>query len=287
MARLSTHASEFVLIDRVAEAAATGYARVGIGDDAAVLPGGLLIATDTLLEGVHFDATATPEQIGHKALAVNLSDIAAMVGTPTAATLALTLPPHWDAAFATRVMDGLLATAVEFGVELVGGDTTRWDGAAALSVTVFGQADAPVLRSGGRPGDRLFVTGPLGGSLASGRHLTFRPRVAEARAIAAAVPVTAVMDLSDGLSSDLAHLCIASGCGAVIDAAAIPRHDGIDLAGALSDGEDFELLIAADADDIDGAVCVGRLVDRPGQTIVTDDGEQPLRPGGWSHAVAD
>ena len=286
MPRLSTHASEFALIDRIAGQVLSGFAAVGIGDDAAVLPGGQLIATDTLLEGVHFDASATPEQIGHKALAVNLSDIAAMAGRPTAATLALTLPPHWDADFAARVLDGLLATAAEFGVELVGGDTTRWDGAAALSVTVLGLADTPILRSDGRPGDRLFVTGPLGGSLVSGRHLTFRPRVAEAQSIAAAVPIRAMMDLSDGLSSDLAHLCAASGCGVVVEAASIPRHEGADLASALDDGEDFELLLAADADQIDGAVCIGRLVEGHSRTLVTATGEQPLRPGGWSHAVA-
>ena len=282
---LSRHSGEFDLIARTLTAQSVRHATVGIGDDAAVLNGGQLIATDTILEGVHFDAAAPPEAIGHKAIAVNLSDIAAMAGRPTVATLSLTLNKRDRSERAERILSGLLATAAAFGVEVVGGDTTSWDAPLAISVTLLGEAACPVLRSGGVPGDSLFVTGPLGRSLSTGHHLTFTPRVAEAATLAAAAPLHAMIDLSDGLSSDLAHLCAASGCGATLDAAAIPRRDGATIDESLSDGEDFELLFATPIEAVAGAIRIGRLTDGDGIEIRDGEATRTLQPKGWSHGV--
>ena len=290
---LSRHADEFALVARAFETHA-GDAVVGIGDDAAVLPGGTLVATDTLLEGRHFIADADPERIGRKAIAVNLSDIAAMAGRPRFATIALTVGRGWTAVRCKRLLGGLRRTAEQFGVQVVGGDTTSWDEPLAISVTVVGEAEKPVLRSGGRPGDVLCVTGPLGDSLASGRHLTFEPRVAEAAAIAARCRITAMIDLSDGISSDARHLAVASGCGVELNAAAIPCRTTLEA--ALHDGEDFELLMAIDPDDAAPVLrnppvplfAVGRLVASrvPSVTLVTADRSVAVEPRGWSHSVA-
>jgi thiamine-monophosphate kinase len=278
---------------------------VGVGDDTAVLDrrdwSAELITVDMLVEGIHFDlARASLEQVGRKALAVNLSDIAAMAGTPTEAVAAVGLRPGLpDDAF-ERIFDGLKRLADEFGVALVGGDTNRAP-ALVLSITLLGlpTGAGPVLRSGGRPGDQLFVTGPLGGSLSSGRHLDFPPRVREARRLHERVALRAMMDLSDGLGGDLFRLTEASGVGAVLVAAAIPRNPGCDLAAALNDGEDFELLFAVSPDDAvrierDQPLAefglaptrIGELTREREVRIRQGDGRlEALAPGGWIHDV--
>lgn len=284
---LSSHSDEFRLIEaaRLREPASAAVA-CGIGDDAAVLADGTLLATDTLLEGRHYTPEADPRAVGHKAVAVNLSDIAAMGGTPVAATVALTLRRSAGAARADALMAGLQETAARHGVALVGGDTTSWEGPEAVSVTVLGRSPAggAVLRSGARPGHGVFVTGPLGGSL-RGRHLTFEPRLREGAEVAA-LGATAMIDLSDGLSSDAAHLAAASGIRIVLDADAIPVHaDAGGLDAALRDGEDFELLFTLPPGVPCGHHRIG--VVRAGRGVHLRRGgvEEPLVAAGFSHDI--
>ena len=156
---------------------------------------------------------------------MNLSDIAAMAGVPRAAVVAVALPRADAVAVAQGLHAGMRELAERFGVDLVGGDTNAWDGPLVISVTVLGEATArgAVRRAGARPGDVILVTGPLGGSLFAGRHLRPEPRIAEALALHEAVPIHALIDISDGLSSDLGHILDESGgLGAVLDAAADP-----------------------------------------------------------------
>jgi len=253
---------EFSLIDWIkARRRPPGGAVVGIGDDCAVLStflGEPLVTVDMLMDGVHFRLDeAGPAAVGRKAMGVNLSDIAAMAGVPTSAVVAVALPRRDADAIARGLVEGLDAMAGAFGVEVVGGDTNAWDGPLVIAITVLGHATArgPVLRSGARPGDAILVTGPLGGSLA-GRHLRPAPRIREALLIHERVPIHAMIDLSDGLSSDLGHILDAGGgLGAILDADAIPVHPDVTADGrsaidhALDDGEDFELCLCLDPSD--------------------------------------
>jgi thiamine-monophosphate kinase len=232
--------------------------KVGIGDDAAVIDWSVhpdcLVTVDMLMEGVDFTFdTATPEQIGRKALAVNLSDIAAMAGRPVACVVAVALPREGGFELGQRLSAGLQALAAEFDVALAGGDTNTWNGPLVLSITVLGEPTGrgPVLRSGARPGDWICVTGPLGGSLL-GHHLDFTPRVREAQALHQATTLHSLIDISDGLAADLGHILDESRVGALLDAPEIPispaarelsQRDGRSpLDHALADGEDFELI---------------------------------------------
>jgi thiamine-monophosphate kinase len=230
---------------------------VGPGDDAAVLaPTGRpqLITVDMLMDGIDFHlAEVGARAAGRKAMAVNLSDIAAMAGVPTAVVVSVALPRHNGRAIGEELFLGMREMADAFGVAIVGGDTNSWDGPLVISVTVWGEATerGPVLRSGAKPGDWLFVTGPLGGSI-HGRHLTFTPRVKEALQLHAAAELHALIDISDGLAADLNHILEESHCGAVLFADAIPiSPDVLELSEnsgktalqhALGDGEDFELI---------------------------------------------
>ena len=222
----------------------------GIGDDCAVLKGAggklLLFASDMLVEGVHFLPSARPEAIGWKALAVNVSDVAAMGGLPRWAVISLGLPRNQSVSFVDRLYRGLRRCAARFGVNLVGGDTVRAP-RVTVDVAIVGEVgrDRLTLRSGARPGDALLVTGRLGGAVRSGRHLAFTPRLKEARALGARAKLHAMMDLSDGLACDLPRLCEQSGVGAALEIGRLPRRRGLSAARALSEGEDFELLIAA------------------------------------------
>jgi len=303
---------EWTLIDWIRRRAGGDPAAVpiGPGDDMARVvlgQGDCLLTTDTLLEGTHFRlAEATPRQVGYKAMAVSLSDCAAMAAVPVAAVAWTGLPESADMAFAEDLCRGLLDAAERFACPLVGGDVTSWAGRLVIGTSVVARTAGvePVRRSGARPGDALFVTGRLGGSLL-GRHLEFVPRVAEARALAAAVPLHAMIDLSDGLSTDLGHVCRESGVAAEVDAAAIPvsadaerlaERDGRSaLDHALSDGEDFELLFAvapADAEHLERErplgdtplTRIGRIVEGRGIALVEPDGSRgALEPGGYEH----
>jgi len=282
-----------------------------VGDDAAVLDGGLLFATDVLTEGVHFDlGWSTAADVGWKALAVNLSDIAAMGGTPRAAVCGVVLAAGRKGE-ADDLAAGLMAAADELGCPLVGGDTVV---GAALTVTIAVVGDSPeggaVLRSGAQPGDSLFVTGPLGGSKAAlaalrrggepdpvalARLQRPVPRLVEGR-MAAAAGAGAMIDLSDGLSSDLAHLCRASGVGARLQASAIPVGPGATVEDALSGGDDYELCFAAPdparvaeafaAAGLHLPAPIGTVIPGAGVVLMTaSGGTWPLAPGGWEHPV--
>lgn len=227
---------------------ASPRAPFGIGDDCAVLPasaGPQLITVDPVIFGRHFDAAIPARAVGAKLLKRNLSDLAAMGGRPTAAVLALTLDRRVDRRWLEAFYRGLATAARKFGVPIVGGDVAQADGVLAASLTLLGAAAGPrvVTRTGARRGDRIFVTGELGGSLASGHHHRFTPRLAEGAWLARRPAVRAMMDLSDGLAKDLAALTPAR-CVPALQAAALPCRSGCDVTAALTDGEDYELVFA-------------------------------------------
>lgn len=222
---------------------------LGPGDDAAQLPGGLLAALDTVVEGVHFELGADRRAVAEKALAACESDLCAMGAVGRWVLLSAQLPPGEDLA---ALAAALRAAAARWELEIVGGDTVRSaPDTLALAVTILGPPpEGPIWRrSGGRPGDRLFVSGPLGGSRGA-RHLRPRARRDLVKSLRTQeIPVHAAMDLSDGLGADLPRLCAASGCGARIRAETLPIHPDVppeadDVTAALGDGEDFELLLA-------------------------------------------
>jgi thiamine-monophosphate kinase len=313
---------EFALIDwiRRQEPARSvdSWTRLGIGDDCAILGVGegtgagcdLLVTTDMLMDGRHFRLDQDgPEAVGYKAMGVNLSDIAAMAGIPRAAVVAVALPRHSAVEVAHGLHAGMRALADRFGVDLVGGDTNAWDGPLVITVTVLGQATVrgAVLRSGARPGDAILVTGPLGGSLGSGRHLRPEPRIAEGLALHRSATIHAMIDLSDGLSSDLGHILDESGgLGALLDAGAIPIHgdatamslgDGVPvLEHALNDGEDFELCLTLSPDDAARLLAsppsparlyrVGEVLETPGLRLCTAEGIRLIEPRGFDHFLA-
>ena len=306
---------EFGLIDwirRREQARTRGtWTQLGIGDDCAILDVGanaiLLVTTDMLMDGRHFRLERDgPEAVGYKAMGVNLSDIAAMAGIPRAAVVAVSLPRGAAVEMAQELHAGLSASAERFGVDIVGGDTNAWNGPLVIAVTLLGQATArgAVRRGTARPGDAILVTGPLGGSLFAGRHLKPEPRVNEALAIHEAAPIHAMIDLSDGLSSDLGHILQESGgLGATLNASAIPIHDdalkmsladGVPpLEHALNDGEDFELCLTLAPEEADRLMAaqpfparlhrVGEVTDAPGLSLRTAEGTRPIQPRGFDH----
>ena len=267
---------------------------IGIGDDMAQIrladQASVLMTTDMLLEGVHFDlAVATLDQVGYKAMATSLSDCAAMASRPLAAVVSVGWPLHLAAEQIKQVHAGILRASDRYDCPVVGGDTTCWTKPAPLVISVAmlsePAASRPVTRSGARVGDAICVTGLLGGSQA-GRHLEFEPRVEEAISIARAVDLHAMMDLSDGLASDLPRICRQSGVGAIIETADLPVSEAAKgspdpVHSALCDGEDFELLFT-----LSEADCAKLLKtwDRPLPLarigIITDTGKVQVRTPG-------
>ena len=220
----------------------------GVGDDCAVLRGEgafLLFKTDAVVEGVHFTTRERPELIGRKALARALSDLAAMGACPLAAVMTLGVPKDESVRRLRAIYRGFERIAKKYHVNLVGGETTRAK-KLFLSVALLGECRGyrPVLRSGARAGDLIFVTGRLGATRAR-RHLVFEPRLAEGQWLARRKFASSLMDLSDGLGADLPRLARASGLFFQLDFAAIPRARGATLSEALNDGEDYELLFTA------------------------------------------
>lgn len=263
----------------------------GPGDDCAVVKGSreaLLLKTDTVVEGVHFTAETPSKLVGRKAMARVISDFAAMAATPRHALITLIAPPTTPVKRVVDVYAGLRAMAESFGVNIVGGETSSGQ---QLILTVSMSGTAPekkwISRSQARAGDRLYVTGRLGGSI-RGKHLRFHPRMQEAHWLSQNLPVRAMMDISDGLAKDLPRLAAACGLGFEVDLAALPRTAGCTAEQAWGDGEDYELLLAlaatTTADQLQAwqaafpklkLTCIGRLVEK-------DDAPLAQR-GGWEH----
>ena len=229
---------------------------IGIGDDMAQMNFGTncsaLITTDMLLDGTHFDSTQhTLRQIAYKSMAVNLSDCAAMATVPFAAVVSVGLPRGFGGADLKEFHAGIIEAGEKFGCALIGGDITSWQndaGRLVVNVAMLSKIGncAPIKRSTAKVGDIVCVTGDLGGSL-KGSHLDFVPRVKEALRLTELVEINSMMDISDGLGSDIRHICRLSGVGAILKATEIPistvaKESTNPLESALCDGEDFELL---------------------------------------------
>ncbi|HKI68707.1 MAG TPA: thiamine-phosphate kinase [Verrucomicrobiae bacterium] len=307
--------NEFELIARLTRSLPSNKSVVtGAGDDCAMLDLGLpdrllLFKTDAVVEGIHFQSGASPEKVGHKALARCLSDIAAMAGTPTAAVLTLALPARFDPGWIEAVYDGLNQLARRHEVAIVGGETVTNPQGLLISVAVMGWVPRgkAVLRSGAEAGDAIFVTGELGGSL-TGKHLEFEPRLVEARWLAQEFSIHSMIDLSDGLAGDLRHVLKASRAGAELLKNSIPvsraaKQDSragtsskSPLLAAMTDGEDFELLFTVASRDavplLDAwkkqfpklaLTCIGKITASEGITLRGKAGMQLFPDHGYEH----
>jgi thiamine-monophosphate kinase len=300
---------------------------VGIGDDAAVLKAdrtrAMLVTTDMLLEHVHFDLSYTDfYSLGWKAAAVNLSDIAAMGGSAKCGLVSLGIPESVDSGAVQKFYRGLNNAFRKFAVSLVGGDTNRSQNGFVVNVVIIGETEQKnvILRSGAKPGDRIYVTGTLGDSAAglillqSGRqpadaierrlarkHLRPDPRMGWGRQLALSGCVSAMIDVSDGLSSDLGHICDLSKVGAILHEKNIPLSKDLKLAAraagvsaldlALTGGEDYELLFAVPKNAVGKfsrqripATEIGEITaSRPIELIGADNGIRLLKPVGFDH----
>lgn len=280
---------------------------VGPGDDCAVvnfMGRDLLITTDQVLDGVHFILSEHgPEAAGRKAMARNLSDVAAMAALPVGAVATVALPKGFARKDAEAIYRGLRSVNEHISCPVVGGDISTWSGPLAITVTVFARRAGatrgvdPILRSGAQVGDAICVTGDLGGAWKTQRHLTFTPRIMEGVQLALNHAPRAMIDISDGLATDLGHICKASGVGAEVFAEQVPIHpDAAGLEAALTDGEDYELLFTAPAD-VAEKLCaaqplpvkvtrVGMVVEGEGVTLIRADGKrEPLESTGWEHTT--
>ena len=285
---------------------------IGPGDDCAVVTFGserVLVTTDQVLDGVHFVLSEHgPRAAGRKAMGRGLSDVAAMAGTPVAATATVALPKGVPSRDAEEIYTGLRELADPFNCPIVGGDVGVWEGKLAIGVTVFArevEGVAAVLRSGAREADAICVTGRLGGAWGARRHLEFTPRIREAIHLTSNYHLRSLIDISDGLGRDLGHICEASGVGAELLADEVPIHadahaqskdeEGA-LRAALGDGEDYELLFTlpqeqgrklCDSQPLPIEVtCIGRIVSGDRIVLVRGDGRvENLPPGGWEHTT--
>lgn len=287
------------------------WLEVGVGDDAAVVetPGGgrLAVTTDMVVEGVHFESGTGMELVGHKAVARGLSDIAAMASRPLFSLAAVHFGPGADDSDARELVSAIADAAQRYGAPLVGGDVCRGGKALSVTITAVGTPGPAglLLRSGARPGDAICVTGRLGGSI-RGRHLTFEPRIEEALALADGFSVHALIDVSDGLSTDVLHIAEASEVGVLLVEDAIPiSDDALELAEqtgrrpvehALNDGEDYELLFCLSEKQAEPLVekglngvevsRIGEVTEAPDSHLLRPDGAREcLRAGGWEYQV--
>lgn len=319
------------LIEEKAPLSSRQHVKKGIGDDAAILEPDRdsvqLVTIDTLIEGIHFTArTLSPETLGWKSLAVNMSDIAAMGGTPRTAFLSLGMTPDTEVTFISSFMAGFKAAAQEADIALAGGDVVATRSSKVITVTLLGEcpADEVVYRSGARPGHDVWITGFLGNAAGGLFLLLFEnpvdrtayeslvlahqkpmPRHEIGRALAGNRLAKAMIDVSDGIAGDLAHICEESGVGAVIQAASLPLSDELrklaaevkksPLDWALHGGEDYELLFTASPAD-EGkilsltasvlgtpSVKIGRIVDGESVWLETEQGRKAITSGGYTH----
>lgn len=271
---------------------------VGPGDDAAVVRtvGGdrLVLTVDQLVEGRHYEAGTSLELVARKAVARSVSDVAAMGGVPVWAMATGLIPEGF--AQGNELFTAMHEWANRFGCPLIGGDIASGPGPMSLTVTVCGRMEdghEPKLRSGAQVGDEIWITGPVGNSLASGWHLNFEPRVEVGRAASALADVHAMIDLSDGLGRDAGRVGRASGVTLEIDAARIPLREGCaDWRSAIGDGEDYELFVvgrdlAGKLEGLIGPIGVVRQTERdgePGAVVVDETGQRLDVSGlGWDH----
>lgn len=308
--------TEKLLIQTIRKASyrRTRGGNLGIGDDCAVikLPRGheALVTTDFSLEDVHFRRAWHPaDSVGHRCLARGLSDIAAMGGIPQAAFLSLALPPELPLRWITQFLRGLLRLADHYQVLLAGGDTAQSRAGILIDIVVLGSVPAgkALLRSGARPGDLVYVSGSLGSSVAvlnelrggkkprpgsHPKHFYPEPRIAVGRYLRERNLASAMIDISDGLSTDLGHICEESKTGAIVYAQSLPTTGGRDgLALALHGGEEYELLFTARPDrrvprEVAGVPIslIGEIVAGKQMKLAKADGKtEVLKPGGWQH----
>ncbi|MEO1129737.1 MAG: thiamine-phosphate kinase [Planctomycetota bacterium] len=280
---------------RSARLSARDAIALGPGDDAAALhmSHDVLLTVDQLIEGRHYTLGTPVADIAHKAVARSVSDIAAMAGRPRAGLCAACL--RTGTTDADTLFDAVARAGEALDCPLVGGDIAFADGPTILTVTVIGTPHperGPVTRSGARPGDAVCVTGKLGGSFASGRHLALTPRVAEASQLADSLGtrLTSMIDISDGLGRDLARVAEASGVRIVLDAAALPRHDDVSTwLDAASDGEDYELAFTVTGTPPETAhgtpiTVIGIVEEGAGCVARGDEGSlHDLTEAGWDH----
>lgn len=258
----------------------------------------LLVTVDQIVDGVHVKVDNTPiELIGRKAITRNLSDIAAMAGRPTGGVATGCLPRDWDEKKACALFESMREVSDSYGCPLIGGDISIWDGDMHLSVTLFAEIthDRAVLRSGAKVGDKIYVTGEIGGAWredGGGRHLTFEPRVKLAQTLHRNYQLNSMIDLSDGLGTDLRHIAEMSDVNAVLNLKHLPVHEDLkeiesdeedQIKRALTDGEDYELCFSS-PDDLPSVVdgvkitCVGEIVER--EVVKSDEGYLYTRDGG-------
>lgn len=309
---------EFGLLRRLRTKCAVHAPRViaGIGDDAAVIRpagGNLLVTADMMREGTHFDRSFTTfRELGHKLLAVNVSDIFAMGGTPEYFLVSLGLPARLSAGQINELYSGMLACGKKYGVAIVGGDTCATEGRIVLGGTLLGRAGHVITRAGARAGDGIFVSGPLGdsamglfllrkfrGRRAAGLQTPQEKRLIRKHLMPGPVPlfslsrISSMIDISDGLLIDLSHICDESSVGAIMYRDRIPLSreliqtarrfglDPVDL--ALRGGEDYTLLFTSPDPSRKDAVRIGEIV-RSGRYIVDAQGrKRALRPDGYEH----
>lgn len=280
---------------------------IGIGDDMAQMTFGgsdtALITTDMLLDGSHFDSRIhSLEQIGYKSMAASLSDCAAMATKPFAAVAAVALPKDFGAEKLKQLHKGIVKAGEMFGCKLIGGDITSWKdsgGKLAVNITMLSKIadNPPIRRTTAKVGDIICVTGTLGGSI-KGKHLCFTPRVKEALEIAKIALPNSMMDISDGLSTDLNHIARLSAVGAVIDEELIPvsadaKAADCPFSAAINDGEDFELLFTISPQNYDllknnwqmntPITAIGRIIEKGVYMNRKDGTKQLLLPSGFDH----
>lgn len=307
--------NEFELIARLTRELPTNSSVVaGPGDDCALLDLGIpdrwaVFKTDAVVEGIHFTRETPPHQVGRKAIARVLSDFAAAAAVPVAALVTIAVPTPPVLEWLDNLYIGLRQMAARWNMAIVGGETTTSPERILISVAAIGTVarDRVVRRGGAQPGDAIFVSGELGGSI-EGRHLEFEPRLEESHWLTEHFRVHAMIDLSDGLGGDLRHLLTGANIGAELLGDAVPisraakirarRGDGAKppLLAALTDGEDFEMLFTVAAADavpvLDGwkerfptvrLSCIGRITPEPGLHIRDRDGRRPLQAHGYTH----
>jgi len=291
---------EEALIERIASMlpVAAGAA-AGPGDDCAVVDGFenprggdrlTLLKTDAIVESIHYESNTEAERVGWKAVMRVVSDFAAMGGVPDRFLITIALPPDREVVWVDGLYQGMARVLEWCGGKLAGGETSAVPegSAAVISVAATGWVERRhlVLRSTAREGDGIYVTGRLGGSFSSGRHLDFHPRVAESAWLVRHFKPSSMMDLSDGLAADLPKLAKASGAGFMMDRDAVPLHAGVGVEAALNDGEDFELLFTwRGGAEVLEAAWREKFPDVPLTKIgsITAAGASQAATGGWNH----